>query len=434
MWSPNGRSEGAWAAGDVQTPPKPPGLFEPTTSRSSASTRPPSDGAPSPASTMIASAKQAIAPILPFGGSSGKLQSDLNSAAGSPSGAKIGAGATRGHPCFPPGDFSGLSPASGSDSQPSPLVMPPGLATLDPWASADLARSYAGWLGWANQGLLGLPDQHSMAAAAAAAAAAAGFGGAFATGGWGCYPQCAEDIAGYPQCAGAEDIAEEDVSSEGLMQMPFFLGQRSEPYRPGEMFAKVSYLGGDSDACPATLAPPGSASGAVPPLSTHPVACSAAAPGAFVPLFDQQLDVRGDSAVTPDDAGGGHAKASEAIRGERSNSAVVDPAVGDDGEEDSEEDDEESRKQQQGVDMAISGGVGPPSVDNPHCPTVGSLGHGLRLCKPCAFVNSKGCKDGVDCRFCHLCGPGEKKRRKKEKSAFWRTVNRWPHEDAPSWP
>lgn len=54
-------------------------------------------------------------------------------------------------------------------------------------------------------------------------------------------------------------------------------------------------------------------------------------------------------------------------------------------------------------------------------PTVGSKGHFMDACKPCAFVykqgaswTSAGCQSGVLCVFCHLCEPGEKKRRKKE--------------------
>mmetsp|Transcript_129439 Transcript_129439/g.360544 ORF Transcript_129439/g.360544 Transcript_129439/m.360544 type:complete len:290 (-) Transcript_129439:182-1051(-) len=66
-----------------------------------------------------------------------------------------------------------------------------------------------------------------------------------------------------------------------------------------------------------------------------------------------------------------------------------------------------------------------PVLGSPELPTVGSASHHLRLCKPCAFVATKGCKDGASCKFCHLCEPGEKKRRKKEKHAFWRALNRW---------
>jgi len=49
-------------------------------------------------------------------------------------------------------------------------------------------------------------------------------------------------------------------------------------------------------------------------------------------------------------------------------------------------------------------------------PTVGSLKHRLGTCKPCAFVfkDGPGCTSGVECAFCHLCQPGEKKKRKKE--------------------
>merc|ERR1712003_223849 len=49
-------------------------------------------------------------------------------------------------------------------------------------------------------------------------------------------------------------------------------------------------------------------------------------------------------------------------------------------------------------------------------PSVGSRLHRIGGCKPCAFVLSdEGCENGQECQFCHLCDPGEKKRRKKER-------------------
>jgi len=54
-------------------------------------------------------------------------------------------------------------------------------------------------------------------------------------------------------------------------------------------------------------------------------------------------------------------------------------------------------------------------LGSPQLPTVGSAGHYLRSCKPCAFVHTKGCENGVHCPFCHLCDAGEKKRRQKAK-------------------
>jgi len=48
-------------------------------------------------------------------------------------------------------------------------------------------------------------------------------------------------------------------------------------------------------------------------------------------------------------------------------------------------------------------------------PTVGSASHRFGTCKPCAFFHTKGCGSGVECTFCHLCLPGEKKRRQKAK-------------------
>lgn len=66
----------------------------------------------------------------------------------------------------------------------------------------------------------------------------------------------------------------------------------------------------------------------------------------------------------------------------------------------------------------------PPPLQEPslplehkdHMPSVGSVGHAEGTCRPCAFVFKKGCDSGSQCTFCHLCPPGEKKRRMKEKS------------------
>jgi len=49
-------------------------------------------------------------------------------------------------------------------------------------------------------------------------------------------------------------------------------------------------------------------------------------------------------------------------------------------------------------------------------PTIGSQGHYDGTCKPCAFNwRQEGCQNGFQCNFCHLCAPGEKKRRKNER-------------------
>jgi hypothetical protein len=57
--------------------------------------------------------------------------------------------------------------------------------------------------------------------------------------------------------------------------------------------------------------------------------------------------------------------------------------------------------------------------------SIGSADHESGTCKPCAFlwkdVKNPGCQNGMDCVFCHLCPPGEVKRRKKQKM-FMRKV------------
>lgn len=57
----------------------------------------------------------------------------------------------------------------------------------------------------------------------------------------------------------------------------------------------------------------------------------------------------------------------------------------------------------------------PPQLGCDDFPSIGSLGHYLRRCKPCAFASRAGCSSGAQCKFCHLCDPGENKMRRKEK-------------------
>ena len=60
----------------------------------------------------------------------------------------------------------------------------------------------------------------------------------------------------------------------------------------------------------------------------------------------------------------------------------------------------------------------PPSVPAPdepapgslEMPSIGSKGHDVGDCTPCAFLHANGCNNGALCKFCHLCLPGEKKR------------------------
>lgn len=70
-------------------------------------------------------------------------------------------------------------------------------------------------------------------------------------------------------------------------------------------------------------------------------------------------------------------------------------------------------------------------VNFSNLPSVGSAGHHLGTCKPCAFT-IKGCSSGASCSYCHLCDPTEKKRRRKEKATIMRGLRNLKKMD-PRW-
>lgn len=75
------------------------------------------------------------------------------------------------------------------------------------------------------------------------------------------------------------------------------------------------------------------------------------------------------------------------------------------------------------------------SLQNDGCPTQRSLWTWLRGRENCHTIarsmfrqfrscarlvpshDKDGCRNGAECKFCHLCGPGEKRRRKKERTS-----------------
>jgi hypothetical protein len=68
--------------------------------------------------------------------------------------------------------------------------------------------------------------------------------------------------------------------------------------------------------------------------------------------------------------------------------------------------------------------------------SIGSAAHDSGTCKPCAFLwkdlKQPGCHHGRECQFCHLCLPGEVKRRKKEKM-FMRKVQKYSAQFEPQY-
>ncbi|CAJ1340810.1 unnamed protein product [Effrenium voratum] len=70
------------------------------------------------------------------------------------------------------------------------------------------------------------------------------------------------------------------------------------------------------------------------------------------------------------------------------------------------------------------------AIEPPMEAPLGSIAHQMGNCKPCAFFYTKGCQGGENCSFCHLCPPGEKDRRKKEKHIMARIRRKGGKSDA----
>jgi hypothetical protein len=72
-----------------------------------------------------------------------------------------------------------------------------------------------------------------------------------------------------------------------------------------------------------------------------------------------------------------------------------------------------------------NGQMSQEDMGKPGIASAGSAGHHLGLCKPCDFVYRDSCRSGTACKFCHLCGPDENQRRKKEKKRFMKGLQQW---------
>uniref|UniRef100_A0A7S0B6N3 C3H1-type domain-containing protein n=1 Tax=Pyrodinium bahamense TaxID=73915 RepID=A0A7S0B6N3_9DINO len=75
--------------------------------------------------------------------------------------------------------------------------------------------------------------------------------------------------------------------------------------------------------------------------------------------------------------------------------------------------------------LRLDTAIAEPPLGSPERPTIGSARHYLGICKPCAHAfKTHGCQNGVDCNFCHLCEPGELKKRRKERQVLQRSAQK----------
>eukprot|EP00443_Scrippsiella_acuminata_P092113 CAMPEP_0115474046 /NCGR_PEP_ID=MMETSP0271-20121206/53890_1 /TAXON_ID=71861 /ORGANISM="Scrippsiella trochoidea, Strain CCMP3099" /LENGTH=322 /DNA_ID=CAMNT_0002901357 /DNA_START=7 /DNA_END=973 /DNA_ORIENTATION=+ len=66
------------------------------------------------------------------------------------------------------------------------------------------------------------------------------------------------------------------------------------------------------------------------------------------------------------------------------------------------------------VTLRLEDRMWPSLLRTPNCPSVGSVGHQLGLCRPCDFFHRSRCVRDADCKYCHLCGPEESRQRKRQ--------------------
>jgi len=70
--------------------------------------------------------------------------------------------------------------------------------------------------------------------------------------------------------------------------------------------------------------------------------------------------------------------------------------------------------------LRLAEALPPPELGGPLAPSMGSLLHHHGECKPCTFFHTRGCENKEACQFCHLCAPGEKKKRLRAEKRFKR--------------
>lgn len=88
---------------------------------------------------------------------------------------------------------------------------------------------------------------------------------------------------------------------------------------------------------------------------------------------------------------------------------------------------EVSGKSLEGAKLALELGVllGHCQPAPPPPPSVGSALHSTGQCRPCHFIHRKEpCRAGAACHFCHLCGPEQKNRRRRQQRAQLRVSQR----------